>query len=140
MYVFFLCFQSLLVGSKDSPVSSSSHDDRTDDQAIQTWGELLTAQVSGSSAKESDGELPEVLKLKKEAFIRRSQQRVQQNQRKYANEDHQHTRFRVDGRVEKSDRKKADKENKKPANSNRVNKKTISSSGKCSSKKTLLLL
>ena len=114
--------------SKDSPVSSSSHDDRTDDQAIQTWGELLTAQVSGSSAKESDGELPELLKLKREAFIRRSQQRVQQSQRKHSDKDHQRTKFRMDGRVEKSDRKKAD-------NANRVNKKAISSSGQSNSKK-----
>jgi len=133
--------------SKDSPVSGSSLDDHSVYKSTQRWDELLSAQISGSSAKESDGELPEVLKLKKEAFIRRSQQRVQQSKRKSAKNDHQHTnndhqhtkndhqrtKYRVDGRVETKHGKKPDKENKNPTSmktvKNRMGKKTFPSSG-----------
>ena len=127
VHIIFL-FQGLHVDSKESPTSASSHDDFSGDRSVRTWGELLTAQVSGSSAKESDGELPDVLQQRKEAFIRRSQQRVQQTKRKHAKKVHG-TKFRVDGRVEKSERKKTDKENKEPSNPYKKGKKSVSSAG-----------
>ena len=113
--------QGLAKDSRESPVTNSSHDD---DDATRTWNELLAAQVSGSSAKESDGELPEVLKLKRDAFIRRSKQRLQQSKKEDARKDHQHTKFRVDGRVERSDRSSTDKENKKPTKASKIMKKS----------------
>ena len=67
-----------------------------------TWNEILATQLSGSSTKESDSEIPEVVRLKKEVLIKKSQQRVQQIKRKDKDAtDKKKVKYRPDGKFEK---------------------------------------
>ena len=77
-----------------------------------TWNEILATQLSGSSTKESDSKIPEVVRLKKEALIKKSQQRVQQIKRKDKDAtDKKTVKYRPDGKFERIEKSGGGKEN-----------------------------
>ncbi|XP_065055801.1 uncharacterized protein LOC135684257 [Rhopilema esculentum] len=98
---------------EDSTKLDRSYENSSDD-VISTWDDLLAKEAPLSSAKESDSDLPDTVRLKRDAFMKRSRERLHKIKENAASHEKKADKFRIDGKVEKAF-KAENRENKEPA-------------------------
>ena len=98
---------------EDSTKLDRSYENSSDD-VISTWDDLLAKEAPLSSAKESDSDLADTVRLKRDAFMKRSRERLHKIKEKAVSRERKADKFRIDGKVEKSF-KAENRENKEPA-------------------------